>query len=167
MSTCAYKKAHHVPSSPTRSNRLIGEIKPNRALDRKRVRIHWKGESYKIPYAKSRGFEPRCRDFHSRAYTTSLPKLQASDEGGTRTRNLMLRRHLLLSNWATPSWIAEAEGFEPSRPFTVWHVSGVLVSTTHPYFPCFDDAKIERVNATFFRSTKNFIKSLWIIGLFC
>ena len=31
---------------------------------------------------------------------------------------------------------AEREGFEPSRPFRAWHISSVLVSTTHPPLLC-------------------------------
>lgn len=51
----------------------------------------------------------------SPAHTPRLPKLQFCDEDGSRTHNLMLRRQLLWSNWAT-SPFAEAEGFEPSEP---------------------------------------------------
>ena len=32
--------------------------------------------------------------------------------------------------------VAEREGFEPSSAFTRWHVSSVLVSTTHPPLQC-------------------------------
>lgn len=40
-----------------------------------------------------------------------------------------------------------------------WHVSGVLVSTTHPYFLLFDDAKVDSPNAAFLRNSDLFQKN--------